>query len=60
MPDPGRKRRRHLADLLSDTPELAVVIDSFEQRVQRPQNRNEADTYYSGKKNSIPSRASLR
>lgn len=50
MPDPGRKRRRHLADLLHDTPELAVVIDSFEQRVQRPQNREEADTYYSGKK----------
>ncbi len=36
MPDPGKKRRRQLADLLKDTPELAVIIDSFEQRVQRP------------------------
>jgi hypothetical protein len=50
MPDPGKKRRRTLDDLLHDTPELAVVIDSFEQRVQRPRDRDEADRYYSGKK----------
>jgi hypothetical protein len=50
MPDPGKKRRRHLDQLLTDTPELAVVIDSFEQRVQRPEERHAADTYYSGKK----------
>ena len=50
MPDPGRKKRRQLADLLADTPELAVVIDTFEQRVQRPQERKQADEYYSGKK----------
>jgi hypothetical protein len=50
MPDPGKKRRRALDDLLQDTPELAVVIDSFEQRVQRPRDRDEADGYYSGKK----------
>jgi hypothetical protein len=49
-PDPGKKRRRSLDDLLRDTPELAVVIDSFEQRVQRPRDRDEADGYYSGKK----------
>jgi hypothetical protein len=50
MPDPGKKRRRKLDELLQDTPELAVVIDSFEQRVQRPRDREEADSYYSGKK----------
>jgi hypothetical protein len=50
LPDPGRKRRRSLDALLSDTPELAVVIDTFEQPVQRPQERKVADTYYSGKK----------
>jgi hypothetical protein len=50
MPDPGKKRRRTLDDLLRDTPELVVVIDSFEQRVQRPRDREEADGYYSGKK----------
>jgi DDE superfamily endonuclease/Helix-turn-helix of DDE superfamily endonuclease len=50
MPDPGRKHRRSFDQLLSDLPELAVVIDSFEQRVQRPQSRAEADKWYSGKK----------
>jgi len=50
LPDPGRKRRRKLDELLHDTPELAVVIDSFEQRVQRPRDKTEADKLYSGKK----------
>jgi hypothetical protein len=50
LPDPGRKRRRSLDALLSDTPELVVVIDTFEQPVQRPQDRKVADTFYSGKK----------
>jgi hypothetical protein len=39
MPDPGRKHRRRLDDLLSELPELGVVIDSFEQPVQRPEGR---------------------
>lgn len=50
MPDPGRKRRRQLDDLLRETPELAVIIDSFEQRVQRAKDRTVADGHYSGKK----------
>ena len=50
MPDPGRKKRRQLSDLLAGTPDLAVVIDTFEQRVQRPKTRQVADEYYSGKK----------
>src|SRR3712207_5778008 len=50
MPDPGRKRRRTLDALLVDTPELAVVIDTFEQRVQRHKDRQVADQHYSGKK----------
>jgi hypothetical protein len=50
MPDPGRKRRRSLDELLAQTPDLVVLVDSFEQRVQRPQVREEADRYYSGKK----------
>jgi hypothetical protein len=47
LPDPGRKRRRQLPDLLKDIPELTVIVDSFEQRVQRPPND---DSHYSGKK----------
>ena len=31
-----------------------VVIDSFEQRVQRPAARSTADSYYSGKKRQHP------
>lgn len=50
MPDPGRKHRRTLDDLLSEIPELGVVIDTFEQPVQRPKSREEADKWYSGKK----------
>jgi hypothetical protein len=62
LPDPGKKKHRQLDALLKDTPELAVLIDSFEQRVQRPKNQNkepgpageqaqnQKDAYYSGKK----------
>lgn len=50
LPDPGRKKRRQLSDLLADTPELVVVIDTFEQRVQRHQDPKQADEYFSGKK----------
>jgi hypothetical protein len=50
MPDPGRKRRRHLDELLHTTPALAVVIDTFEQRVQRSADHADADAHYSGKK----------
>jgi hypothetical protein len=48
MPDPGRGRRKALPRLLADTPGLAVIVDTFEQRVQRPRRRQRA--YYSGKK----------
>jgi hypothetical protein len=48
VPDPGAARRKRLPALLADTPGLAVVIDSFEQRTQRPRRRQRA--YYSGKK----------
>ena len=50
LPDPGAGRRRDLDALLADTPGLAVLVDTCEQRVQRPTDRDEADGYYSGKK----------
>jgi hypothetical protein len=50
LPDPGRKQRRELDELLAETPALAVIIDTFEQRVQRHKDPKIADTYYSGKK----------
>ena len=48
LPDPGRKRRRHAPALRADIPELTVLVDSFEQRVQRPAIGQK--DYYSGKK----------
>lgn len=48
--DPAPQRGRPTDALLRDLPELAVIVDSFEQAVQRPQDRTEADTWYSGKK----------
>jgi hypothetical protein len=61
MPDPGKKRRRQLDDLLKDAPELAVIIDTFEQRVQRALDKEEADSYYSGKKkqNTLKSQVAI-
>jgi hypothetical protein len=50
LPDPGRKRRKELDALLKETPELVVIIDTFEQRVQRCKDRLQADAHYSGKK----------
>jgi hypothetical protein len=47
-PDPGPGRRKSLPRLLADTPGLAVIVDTFEQRVQRPRRRQRA--HYSGKK----------
>jgi hypothetical protein len=48
MPDPGRGHRKTLPRLIADTPGLAVLVDTFEQPVQRPRRRQRA--YYSGKK----------
>jgi hypothetical protein len=50
FPDPGKYHRRKFDELLDELPELAVVIDSFEQKVQRPKQRTDADGWYSGKK----------
>jgi len=50
LPDPGRKQRRTLDELLKEMPEIMVVIDSFEQKVQRPKEATERDAWYSGKK----------
>jgi hypothetical protein len=48
LPDPGRGRRKGLSTLLKDTPDVAVIIDTFEQPVQRPKRRQQR--FYSGKK----------
>jgi DDE superfamily endonuclease/Helix-turn-helix of DDE superfamily endonuclease len=46
----GRRSHRTLNDLLVAIPDLTVIIDSFEQRVQRPRDQEEAARSDSGKK----------
>lgn len=48
--DPGKWQRPGLAQLLAATPELILIVDTFEQAVQRPKARTAADAWYSGKK----------
>jgi hypothetical protein len=46
MPDPGRKHRKELDALLKETPELALIIDTFEQKVQRCKDVKQADKHF--------------
>jgi hypothetical protein len=48
--DPGRKHRRSLQQVLTEVPQLSALVDSFEQRVQRPADPQEQRAHYSGKK----------
>lgn len=48
--DPGRKHRRSLEQVLAQVPQLTALVDSFEQRVQRPTDPKEQREHYSGKK----------
>lgn len=56
QPPPSRRQRLGVAEALRAFPELADldddtrIVDTYEQRVQRPQERSEADKHYSGKK----------
>lgn len=59
MPDPGRKRRHTLDELLADTPELALIVDSFEQKVQRPKAVEERDGWYSHKKRTHTTKSQI-
>ena len=46
----ARKRGYNLEGIFEQIPGLAVIVDTFEQEIERPSNRQEADRYYSGKK----------
>jgi len=50
LPDPGPHHRRDLPQLLKDTPGLLVLVDTFEQRVQRPAGHEAQQRWSSGKK----------
>ena len=50
LPDPGPQHRQDLPQLLKNTPGLLVLVDTFEQRAQRPADQAEQKEWYSGKK----------
>src|SRR3954447_11083059 len=50
LPDRGPHRGRDLPQQLQNTPGLLVLVDTFEQRVQRPREPAEQRRWYSGKK----------
>jgi len=50
LPDPGPHHRRDLPQLLKNTPGLMVLVDTFEQRVQRPGDPEAQKHWYRGKK----------
>ncbi len=54
LPDPGPHHRRDLPQLLKNTPGLLVLVDTFEQRVQRPGDPAEQRAWDSGKKKAHP------
>jgi hypothetical protein len=56
---PHRGRGRELPEILGDCPEVAIIIDSFEQQVQRPQEKEKAKAHYSGKKKQITRKAQV-
>lgn len=47
-----RKRGYNLGQIFKEVPGLAVVIDAFEQEIERPSKRSEADKWYSGKQHA--------
>lgn len=59
LPDPGRKRRKALDNLLAATRELVMIIDPVEQRTPRNEEQVCADAHYSGKKSSLRLKARL-
>lgn len=46
----ARKRGYKLGEIFDQIPGLVVIIDAFEQEIERPTKRKEADEWYSGKK----------
>ena len=54
-----KKRQSDLGQALESVPDLQIVIDSFEQKVQRPKAKKEQDDWYSGKKKSHTTKSQI-
>jgi DDE superfamily endonuclease/Helix-turn-helix of DDE superfamily endonuclease len=49
-PGPGRRKLRSPAEVMAAFPQVRVIIDAKEQRVNKPQGEQAQRPYYSGKK----------
>ena len=49
-PGPDRKKARSAAEVMAAFPQVRVIIDAKEQRVNKPQGEERQKPYYSGKK----------
>jgi hypothetical protein len=49
-PGPDRKKARSAAEVMAAFPQVRVIIDAKEQRVNKPQGEERQRPYYSGKK----------
>src|SRR5215218_3563686 len=49
-PGPDRKKARSAAEVMAAFPQVRVIIDAKEQRINKPQGEEKQKPYYSGKK----------
>jgi hypothetical protein len=49
-PGPGREKARSAAEVMAAFPQVRVIIDAKEQRINKPQGEERQKPYYSGKK----------
>ena len=49
-PGPDRKKARSAAEVMAAFPQVRVIIDAKEQRINKPQGEERQKPYYSGKK----------
>jgi hypothetical protein len=49
-PGPDRKKARSAAEVMAAFPQVRVIIDAKEQRINKPQGEEKQRPYYSGKK----------
>jgi transposase len=44
------QRKKHLAEIMAEFPEVQAIVDATEQPIRRPKDKDVQKTYYSGKK----------
>lgn len=50
-PDKEKRKKMRMAQFIEEFPDVIAIVDATEQSTQRPQDDEEQEKYYSGKKN---------